>query len=151
MNALTGEALIDPVALKNEIEARDREIANAFTKDSQVMGIHSARRYLGDRLIRTAKPHRLLDPAHGPLIAVRLNILTRKSLGGFETDPRAGCLEWKARSFLAFMPWGRQPGSGAAVCMGIARLRAHFSAAACSQDGKRAALRRRQCKKDFFL
>ena len=86
MNALTGEALIDPVALKNEIEARDREIANAFTKDSQVMGIHSARRYLGDRLIRTAKPHRLLDPAHGPLIAVRLNILTRKSLGGFETD-----------------------------------------------------------------
>ena len=86
MNALTGEALIDPMALKSEIEARDREIANRFTKDSQVMGIHNARRYLGDRLIRTAKPHRLLDPAHGPLIAVRLNILTRKTLGGFETD-----------------------------------------------------------------
>ena len=86
MNALTGEALINAAALKSEIEARDREIANTFTKDSQVMGIHSARRYLGDRLIRTAKPHRLLDPAHGPLIAVRLNILTRKTLGGFETD-----------------------------------------------------------------
>ena len=86
MNGLTGEALIDAAALKSEIEARDREIANAFTKDSQVMGIRSARRYLGDRLIRTTKPHRLLDPAHGPLIAVRLNILTRKTLGGFETD-----------------------------------------------------------------
>jgi predicted oxidoreductase len=50
------------------------------------MGIHNARRYLGDRLIRTAKPHRILDPTHGPLIAVRLNILTRKTLGGLETD-----------------------------------------------------------------
>ena len=50
------------------------------------MGIHNARKYLGDRLIRTAKPHRILDPAHGPLIAVRLNILTRKTLGGLETD-----------------------------------------------------------------
>jgi len=86
MNALTGQALIDAGALRREIEARDREIANPFTKDSQVMGIRNARRYLGDRLIRTAKPHRLLDPAHGPLIAVRLNILTRKTLGGFETD-----------------------------------------------------------------
>ena len=50
------------------------------------MNIHNARRYIGDRLIRTAKPHRILDPAHGPLIAVRLNILTRKTLGGLETD-----------------------------------------------------------------
>ena len=45
-----------------------------------------ARKYLGDRLIRTAKPHRLLDPAAGPLIAVRLSVLTRKTLGGLETD-----------------------------------------------------------------
>lgn len=86
MNALAGDHRLDAASLRQEIEARDREIDNAFTKDSQVMGIRSARRYLGDRLIRTAKPHRLLDPAHGPLIAVRLNILTRKTLGGFETD-----------------------------------------------------------------
>ena len=50
------------------------------------MNIHNARKYIGDRLIRTAKPHRILDPAQGPLIAVKLNILTRKTLGGFETD-----------------------------------------------------------------
>jgi predicted oxidoreductase len=86
MNALTGDNLIDAAALRREIEARDREILNTFTKDSQVMGIRSARRYVGDKLIRTAKPHRLLDPAHGPLIAVRLNVLTRKTLGGLETD-----------------------------------------------------------------
>src|SRR5260370_3174881 len=57
-----------------------------YVKDTQVMNTHTARRYIGDKLIRTAKPHRILDPAHGPLIAVKLNILTRKTLGGFETD-----------------------------------------------------------------
>ena len=86
MNALAGDDLLKLETLKSQIEARDREIANRFVKDTQVMNIHNARRYIGDRLIRTAKPHRILDPAHGPLIAVKLNILTRKTLGGFETD-----------------------------------------------------------------
>jgi uncharacterized protein len=86
MNALAGSSLLDHDGIKRQIEARDREIDNPYVKDIQVMGIHNARRYLGDRLIRTAKPHRILDPAHGPLIAVRLNILTRKTLGGLETD-----------------------------------------------------------------
>ncbi|WP_123450659.1 FAD-binding dehydrogenase [Streptomyces sp. PanSC19] len=86
MNALTDEPLIDEAALRREITARDREIANPFTKDLQVTAVRGARKYLGDRLIRTAPPHRLLDPKAGPLIAVRLNILTRKSLGGLETD-----------------------------------------------------------------
>ena len=86
MNALTDEPLIEEAALHREIAARDREIANPFTKDLQVTAIRGARKYLGDKLIRTAAPHRILDPAAGPLIAVRLNILTRKSLGGLETD-----------------------------------------------------------------
>lgn len=86
MNALTKEPLIDEAELRREIVARDREIANPFTKDLQVMAIRGARKYLGDKLIRTATPHRILDPKAGPLIAVRLNILTRKSLGGLETD-----------------------------------------------------------------
>jgi hypothetical protein len=86
MNALAGNELLQLDHLKAQIEARDREIDNPYVKDTQVMNIHNARRYIGDRLIRTAKPHRILDPAHGPLIAVKLNILTRKSLGGLETD-----------------------------------------------------------------
>ncbi|GAA2456081.1 MULTISPECIES: FAD-binding dehydrogenase [Streptomyces] len=86
MNALTKEPLIDEAELRREITARDREIANPFTKDAQVTAIRGARKYLGDRLIRTVAPHRVLDPAAGPLVAVRLNILTRKSLGGLETD-----------------------------------------------------------------
>lgn len=86
MNAVTKENLLDEATVRREVVARDREIANPFTKDLQVTAIHGARKYLGDKLIRTAAPHRVLDPKAGPLIAVRLSILTRKSLGGLETD-----------------------------------------------------------------
>ncbi len=86
MNKLAGSDLLRLEHIRMQIEARDREIANPYVKDAQVMNIHNARRYIGDKLIRTASPHRILDPAHGPLIAVKLNILTRKTLGGFETD-----------------------------------------------------------------
>lgn len=91
MNALVDEPLIDLAALEREIKARDRELANPFSKDLQITAMRGARQYLGDRLIRVAKPHRLLDPAAGPLIAVRLHILTRKTLGGLETD-LSGCV-----------------------------------------------------------
>lgn len=86
MNELTGEPLIDEAELHGAIAARDREITNPFTKDLQVTAVRGTRKYLGDRLIRTAAPHRLLDAKAGPLIAVRLHILTRKTLGGLETD-----------------------------------------------------------------
>ncbi len=86
MNALTGESLLDFSQVEREVLARDREMDNPFTKDLQVAALRGARNYLGDKLIRVAKPHRLLDPKAGPLIAVRLNILTRKTLGGLETD-----------------------------------------------------------------
>jgi predicted oxidoreductase len=86
MNRVSGADLIEPDPLQQLIEARDRETANPFTKDAQLTAIHGARRYLGDKLIRVAKPHRFLDPGNGPLIAVRLHILTRKSLGGLETN-----------------------------------------------------------------
>ena len=86
MNKLTGEELIDLADLERQIVARDREIDNPFSKDLQVMSIRNARRYRGDRLARTAAPHKILDPGAGPLIAVRLNILTRKTLGGLQTD-----------------------------------------------------------------
>jgi predicted oxidoreductase len=86
MNGLAGSNLLKLADIEREIVARDRQLTNPYTKDAQIMGIHNARLSLGDKLIRTASPHRILDPKHGPLIAVRLNILTRKTLGGFETD-----------------------------------------------------------------
>jgi predicted oxidoreductase len=87
MNALVdGEPLLDFVGVEREVRARDAQLDNAFGKDMQIAAIRATRAYLGDRIVRTAKPHKLLDPAAGPLIAVRLNILTRKTLGGLQTD-----------------------------------------------------------------
>jgi len=86
MNRVAGDTLIDEAALHAQIAARDSQCDNAFTKDAQMMAIHAARNYRGDRLMRTVKPHRFLDPKNGPLIAVRLNILTRKTLGGLHTN-----------------------------------------------------------------
>ncbi|MGJ8722445.1 MAG: FAD-binding dehydrogenase [Salinibacterium amurskyense] len=86
MQKLTPDIAIDAAHVRREIEARDRELTNKFTKDSQITALRQARNYLGDKLIRVAKPHRILDPKAGPLIAVKLNILTRKSLGGIQTD-----------------------------------------------------------------
>jgi len=92
MNRLTERPMLDAADMERQVAARDRQIGNPYGKDAQVAGIGNARRYLGDRLIRTARPHRILDPAHGPLIGVKLNILTRKTLGGLETDLGARCL-----------------------------------------------------------
>lgn len=86
MNRITPDQPLDLAHLRAQIRARDLQVHNAFCKDAQVTAINGARNYRGDRLIRTARPHEILDPANGPLIAVRLNILTRKSLGGLHTD-----------------------------------------------------------------
>ncbi|MCU1557903.1 MAG: FAD-binding dehydrogenase [Microbacteriaceae bacterium] len=86
MQALSPDVAIDAQRVRMEIEARDRELENPFAKDAQITAMRQARKYRGDRLIRVASPHRILDPKAGPLIAVKLHILTRKSLGGIETD-----------------------------------------------------------------
>ncbi|MFF9063529.1 FAD-binding dehydrogenase [Streptomyces sp. NPDC014882] len=86
MNGLTDEALLDADDLRRQIRARDLQMANPYAKDAQVQGIRNARRYIGDRLGRVATPHPVLDPAAGPLIAVKLHVLTRKTLGGIQTD-----------------------------------------------------------------
>ncbi|MFF2083991.1 FAD-binding dehydrogenase [Nocardia sp. NPDC058176] len=86
MNAIARGPQLDAADLERQIVARDREVGNSYGKDGQLAAIANARRYVGDRLGRVAAPHRILDPAKGPLIAVRLNILTRKTLGGLQTD-----------------------------------------------------------------
>ncbi|MFE1955003.1 FAD-binding dehydrogenase [Streptomyces sp. NPDC059524] len=86
MNELTPDAPVSYEQVEREIVARDREVGNGYSKDLQLMAVRNARSYLPDRITRVAKPHRLLDPAQGPLIAVRLHLLTRKTLGGLETN-----------------------------------------------------------------
>ena len=86
MNKITGDNLLNIEHIESQLVARDREMDNKFTKDLQITALRGARNYIGDKLIRVASPHKLLDPKNGPLIAVRLNIVTRKTLGGLQTD-----------------------------------------------------------------
>ncbi|MFD3540283.1 FAD-binding dehydrogenase [Streptomyces sp. NPDC058662] len=126
MNAVTGKDLIDEAALREVVTSRDREIANPFTKDLQVMSIHGARKYLGDKLIRTAAPHRILDPAAGPLIAVRLSILTRKSLGGLETDLSSRVLAGDGEPLPGVYAAGEAAGFGGGGVHGYRALEGTF-------------------------
>ena len=86
MNAIAPGPKLDLAQVEGEVVARDREIANSYSKDLQLMAIKNARSYRPDKIMRVARPHRLLDPAAGPLVAVRLHVLTRKTLGGLETS-----------------------------------------------------------------
>ncbi|GAA2640443.1 MULTISPECIES: FAD-binding dehydrogenase [Streptomyces] len=126
MNAVTKEDLLDEATVRGEIVARDREIANPFTKDLQVTAIHGARRYLGDKLIRTAAPHRILDPKAGPLIAVRLSILTRKSLGGLETDLSSRVLTGTGEPLPGVYAAGEAAGFGGGGVHGYRALEGTF-------------------------
>jgi uncharacterized protein len=86
MNAIAPGPQLDFAQVEREVVARDREVANSYSKDMQLMAIKNARSYKPDKILRVAKPHRLLDPAQGPMVAVRLHLLTRKTLGGLETN-----------------------------------------------------------------
>jgi predicted oxidoreductase len=77
---------LDARQIAELIAERDAQVDNPFSKDRQIQAIHAARGYLGDKIMRAVAPHRLTDPAAGPLIAVRLRVLTRKTLGGLHTD-----------------------------------------------------------------
>lgn len=126
MNALVGEPRIDIAALEAEVRARDRELDNPFGKDPQWHAILRSRRYLGDRLVRTARPHRLLDPGAGPLIAVRLNILTRKTLGGIETDLVGRALDASGTPIPGLFAAGEASGFGGGGMHGYRSLEGTF-------------------------
>ncbi|QPB19047.1 FAD-binding dehydrogenase [Rhizobium sp. 007] len=126
MNALTGENRLDTAHLRGQIEARDREIDNAYSKDAQVTAIRGARNYIGDKLLRTAKPHRLLDTKAGPLIAVRLHILTRKSLGGLQTDLSARVISINGDAVPGLYAAGEVAGFGGGGMHGYKALEGTF-------------------------
>ena len=137
MNKLAGSDLLKLEHIRMQIEARDREIANPYVKDAQVMNIHNARRYIGDKLIRTAAPHRILDPAQGPLIAVKLNILTRKTLGGFETDLDSRVFGSEGRVIPGLYAVGEAAGFGGGGVHGYRSLEGTFLGG-CLLSGRNA-------------
>ncbi|MCO5057948.1 MAG: FAD-binding dehydrogenase [Rhizobiaceae bacterium] len=126
MNTMTGSKLLDHAHIQAQVEARDREIDNSFSKDAQVTAIRGARNYLGDRLIRTAKPHKFLDPKNGPLIAVKLHILTRKTLGGLHTDLDGRVLDGDGEPVAGLYAAGEVAGFGGGGYHGYNALEGTF-------------------------
>src|SRR5690606_33361565 len=117
---------LDVAAVRTVVEQRDREMANPFSKDAQVTALRAARRYRGDRLVRVASPHRLLDLAAGPLIAVRLNVLTRKTLGGLHTDTAGRVLDATGEPVPGLYAAGEVSGFGGGGMHGYNALEGTF-------------------------
>ncbi len=121
-----GDAALDTDRVRFEIEARDRELDNPFGKDAQLNAVRQARHYRGDKLIRVAKPHKLLDPKAGPLIAVKLHILTRKTLGGIETDLTGAALGASGAPIPGLFAAGEASGFGGGGMHGYRALEGTF-------------------------
>ena len=126
MNAKTNAPLIDEALLERDVRARDAQIDNEYGKDAQVIAMRSARNYRGDKLTRVAKPHRLLDPAAGPLIAVKLSIVTRKTLGGLETDLDSRVLRADGQPLPGLYAAGEVAGFGGGGVHGYRALEGTF-------------------------
>lgn len=126
MNALTPTPLLDPGLVRRQVEARDAQMTNPYAKDVQIQGVHNARRYPGDRLARVARPHRILDPAAGPLIGVKLHVLTRKSLGGLQTDLDSRVLRPDGSVFEGLYAAGEAAGFGGGGLHGYNALEGSF-------------------------
>jgi predicted oxidoreductase len=126
MNRLTPDAPLDLAHVERQVRDRDAQVDNAFCKDAQVTAIRGARNYRGDKLIRTAAPHRILDPDAGPLVAVRLNVLTRKTLGGLETDLSARVLSASGSPVPGLYAAGEVAGFGGGGMHGYRSLEGTF-------------------------
>ncbi|NDZ95306.1 FAD-binding dehydrogenase [Streptomyces sp. SID6673] len=126
MNAITRGPKLDLQHVERVVSARDAEMDNKFSKDAQLMAITNARQYLGDKLVRVAKPHRILDPEFGPLIAVRLNILTRKTLGGLETNLDSQVMRPDGTAFDGLFAAGEVAGFGGGGVHGYNALEGTF-------------------------
>lgn len=126
MNKLARGPELDCEVIERQIVARDREIDNPFCKDAQVMVMANARRARTEKLIRVAAPHKILDPEHGPLIAVRLNILSRKTLGGLETNLDAQCVAADGSPIPGLYAAGEAAGFGGGGVHGYNALEGTF-------------------------
>ncbi len=126
MNRLTGTNLVNHDFLRRQVTLRDSQVDNPFTKDAQIMGIRNSLAYSGDSLARTAPLHKILDPAAGPLIAIRMNILTRKTLGGLQTDLSGRVLGANGQPIRGLYAAGEVAGFGGGGVHGYRALEGTF-------------------------
>jgi len=135
--AKISDGVLDPALVRAEVEGRDRELDNAFSKDAQINALRQARAYLGDKLIRVARPHKLLDRKAGPLIAVKLHVVTRKTLGGIETNLDGQALDAAGEPIAGLYAAGEVSGFGGGGMHGYRSLEGTFLGG-CLFSGRQA-------------
>lgn len=126
MNALVNDHLLNYDEIKAEIKSRDLQITNAFSKDPQIAFIHNARQFLGDKIVRTAKPQPFLSNMSGKLIAVKLNIISRKTLGGIQTDLDGRAMNQQSKPIQGLYAAGEASGFGGGGLHGYRALEGTF-------------------------
>jgi predicted oxidoreductase len=126
MNASIGDERVDYGTVEREVRERDAQAGAGSATDPQLAVVHAAREYLSERLVRVAKPAPILRAEDGPLIAVRLNILTRKSLGGLETDLRGRVLGPGGDPMAGLFAAGEAAGFGGGGMHGYRALEGTF-------------------------
>lgn len=126
---------VDAAVLEREIVARDSQVGNTYSKDPQFAAVYNARRYWPDRF-RVAKPGRILDG--GPLIAVKLHITTRKTLGGLLTDLQGQVLTESGEVLEGLYAAGEASGFGGGGIHGHRSLEGTF-VGGCLFTGRTAA------------
>ncbi|MBK1688426.1 FAD-binding protein [Rubrivivax gelatinosus] len=127
MNALAGDERLDAATLHAQIAPYDAQIARgpALHDDDQLRRIEHLRRWRGDR-VRTCRYQRILDPAAGPLIAIRCRLLTRKSMGGLQTDLSSRVLDTKGTPIAGLYAVGEAAGFGGGNASGRKSLEGTF-------------------------
>ena len=126
MNLIPETKPIDVARVEDAVRRYDEQVVNPDATDAQILAVRTARKYIGDRLIRVAKPRPLLDPGAGPLIAVKLHVLTRKSLGGCVTDLDARVLSGDGSPVPGLYAVGEAAGFGGGGVHGYRALEGTF-------------------------
>lgn len=127
MNALTCSNDIDPTVLQATADAFDANFRNGskLHNDDQIRRILHARQWGPDRL-RTCKPEPLQKPGAGPFIAIHMQLITRKSLGGLRTDLHSRVLNEANHPVEGLFCVGEAAGFGGGGCNGKRSLEGTF-------------------------
>jgi len=126
MNGLTDTPLLDAALIRAQMEARDLQLQNRYSKDAQIMAMRNARTYIGDRLMRTVPLSPVLAPENGPLIAVKLHVLTRKTLGGLHCNLDGQVLSARGEPIPGLYAAGEVAGFGGGGYQGYNALEGSF-------------------------
>lgn len=127
MNQVTGDGRISADTLLRQIRPYDDQIRRGprLHNDDQLRRIEHMRRWPGDRF-RTCDYQAILDPSAGPLIAIRCQLLTRKSTGGIQTDLQSRVLDTQGRPIEGLYAVGEAAGFGGGGSNGRKSLEGTF-------------------------